>query len=270
MMSSNRILFITRGNAGLGFETIRSLYQSSTAYTILLGGRSIDKAIAAATAVQNEFPKSLSTVATVQIDIEDDESISKAFEHISSDYGRLDILINNAGAQFDAEFNDGTLKLTLREMWNKSWDVNTTGTHIVTNTFAPLLLKSSDPRLIFITSGTSPLAETENTAIPLNKSPAKGWPKANPSPFAAYRSSKCGMNMLMREWTRILREDGVKVIAVSPGYLATGLAGSQERNKKMGAEDPVLGANFVRDVVEGVRDADVGKIVRRGGLIQPW
>jgi len=269
-MSPKQILFITGGNAGLGFETIRSLCQSSKAYTIILGGRSIDKATAAAKAAETEFPRSLSTITTVQIDIEDDESILKAFEHISSKYGRLDVLINNAGAQFDPEFNAGTLKMTLREMWNKSWNVNTTGTHIVTETFAPLLLKSSDPRLIFITSGTSPLAETENIAVPINKSPAKGWPKANASPFAAYRSSKCGMNMLMREWTRIFREDGVKVIAVSPGYLATGLAGSQERNKKMGAEDPVLGANFVRDVVEGARDADVGKIVRRGGLIQPW
>jgi NAD(P)-dependent dehydrogenase (short-subunit alcohol dehydrogenase family) len=155
-------------------------------------------------------------------------------------------------------------------MWNKSWNVNTTGTHIVTNTFAPLLLKSSDPRLIFITSGTSPLAETESKAHPMNKPPAKGWPKENGSPFAAYRSSKCGMNMLMREWTRILWEDGVKVIAVSPGYLATNLAGSQARNKQMGAEDPALGANFIRDVVEGARDHDVGKIVRRDGLIQPW
>jgi len=270
MMSSNPILFITGGNAGLGFESIRSLCQSSRAYTILLGGRDIEKAKNAAKALETEIPNSLSTVETVQIDIEDDDSISKAFEHISSKYDRLDILINNAGASFDGQMYDGTSKMSMREMWNKSWDVNTTGTHIVTYTFAPLLLKSSEPRLIFITSGTSPLAETENTTSWLNKSPAKGWPKEVMAPLAAYRSSKCGMNMLMREWYRILREDGVKVLAVSPGYLATGLGGSQERNKKMGAEDPVLGANFVRDVVEGARDADVGKIVRRGGLVQPW
>jgi NAD(P)-dependent dehydrogenase (short-subunit alcohol dehydrogenase family) len=96
-MSSNPILFITGGNTGLGFETIRSLCQSKKGYTILLGGRSIDKANTAAKAAQTEFPQSLSTIATIQIDIEDDVSISKAFDQIASRYGRLDILVNNAG-----------------------------------------------------------------------------------------------------------------------------------------------------------------------------
>ena len=77
------------------------------------------------------------------------------------------------------------------------------------------------------------------------------------------------MNMMMREWTRVLREDGVKVWAVSPGYLATGLGGSKETNKQMGAIDPTIGANFVRDVVEGARDQDVGKVIRRDST-QSW
>jgi NAD(P)-dependent dehydrogenase (short-subunit alcohol dehydrogenase family) len=158
--------------------------------------------------------------------------------------------------------------MTMRETWNKTWNINTTGTHIVTHTFVPLLLKSSDPRLIFITSGTATLAESDNTAIAVNRSPAGGWPKQAYN-MAAYRSSKTGLNMMMREWTRILKEDGVKIWCISPGFLATGLGGDREMNKKMGAEDPVLGANFVRDVVEGARDQDVGKVVRRSG-IQPW
>ncbi len=77
------------------------------------------------------------------------------------------------------------------------------------------------------------------------------------------------MNMMMREWTRLLREDGVKVWAISPGFLATGLGGNQELNKKMGGGDPALGGTFIRDVIEGARDQDVGKVVRSGG-VQPW
>lgn len=156
----------------------------------------------------------------------------------------------------------------MREVWNKSWEVNTTGTHILTYTFVPLLLKSSDPRVIFVTSGTSTLTGSENASIILDKSPTKGWPKQAYG-IAAYRSSKTGMNMMMREWTRILREDGVKVWCISPGFLATGLGGDQEMNKRMGAQDPTIGANFVVDVVEGTRDEDVGKVVRQDG-IQPW
>lgn len=156
----------------------------------------------------------------------------------------------------------------MREMWNKSWAVNTTGTQILTHTFVPLLLKSSDPRLLFITSGTSTLAGSEDTAIMMNKSPDKGWPKQTPA-VSAYRSSKCGMNMMMREWARILKNDGVKIWCISPGFLATGLGGNQQKNKEMGALDPTLGANFIRDVVEGSRDGDTGKVVLRES-IQPW
>ena len=157
----------------------------------------------------------------------------------------------------------------MRQVWNQSWNVNTTGTWIITHTFVPLILKSADPRLIFITSGTSILGEYGNSsAFRINHAPPKGWPKKEPA-VSAYRSSKTGLNMIMREWTRILKEDGVKVWAISPGFLATGLGGNPELNKKIGALDPSIGASLVRDVVEGVRDQDTGKVVSRDG-IQPW
>lgn len=153
-------------------------------------------------------------------------------------------------------------------MWNQTWNVNTTGTHILTSTFAPLLLQSSDPRLLFITSGTSTLAGTENAAIPVNKVPPKGWPKTGFS-VPAYRSAKTGLNMLMREWYRWLKGDGVKVFAISPGFLATGLGGNPEASKNMGAQDPSIAGPFIHGVIEGQRDADVGKVINKDG-IQPW
>jgi NAD(P)-dependent dehydrogenase (short-subunit alcohol dehydrogenase family) len=156
----------------------------------------------------------------------------------------------------------------MRETWNRSWNVNTTGTQIMTDTFVPLLLKSSDPRLMFITSGTSALAETGDSSFFVNAIPVKGWPKQGIA-FPAYRSSKTGMNMMMREWARLLTEDGVKVWCISPGFLATGLGSGQEQNKKMGAGDPAIGGNFIKDVVEGKRDQDVGKVIRVSS-IQPW
>jgi NAD(P)-dependent dehydrogenase (short-subunit alcohol dehydrogenase family) len=174
----------------------------------------------------------------------------------------------SSGSSFDMQVAQG--KMTMREMWNKTWNVNTTGTYILTHTFVPLLLKSSDPRLLFITSGLSTLTENDNTTIGANKSPEKGWPKQGFSMnVAAYRSSKTGMNMMMREWVRILKEDGVKIFGISPGFLATGLGGNREVLKKMGALDPTIGANVVKEVVEGVRDQGVGKVIRRTD-IQPW
>jgi hypothetical protein len=75
--------------------------------------------------------------------------------------------------------------------------------------------------------------------------------------------------MLVREWDRILKNDGVKVWAVSPGMLATGLVGDPEVMKKMGAEDASVAGPFFRGILEGQRDGDVGLVINRGG-VQPW
>lgn len=97
IMSTNPIILITGANTGLGFETIKALCRSSKPYTILLGGRSIQKAEDAVQLANSEFPNTQSSLAPIQVDIEEDDSISKAFEDISSTYRRVDVLINNAG-----------------------------------------------------------------------------------------------------------------------------------------------------------------------------
>lgn len=75
---------------------------------------------------------------------------------------------------------------------------------------------------------------------------------------------------MMREWTRILKHDGVKVFAISPGFLATGLGGvGGEKLKALGALDPSVGGNFIKDVVEGQRDQDAGHVIRADSL-QPY
>ncbi|KAJ5234501.1 uncharacterized protein N7469_003669 [Penicillium citrinum] len=136
----------------------------------------------------------------------------------------------------------------MREVWNRLWDINTIGTHILTYTFAPLLLQSADPRLLFVTSGTSTLAESDNLALRFNQPPKKGWPKSSLM-IPAYRA--------MKAW------------CIAPGFLAMGIGGNLEMNKQMGAIDPAVGADLVRDVVEGGEDQHVGRVIRRDG-VQPW
>lgn len=77
------------------------------------------------------------------------------------------------------------------------------------------------------------------------------------------------MNVMMREWHRLLKEDGVKVWCVSPGFLATGLGSGEEANRMMGGLNPEIGGKFVLAVLEGERDGDVGKVIDRSG-VQPW
>lgn len=181
---------------------------------------------------------------------------------VSSDSG------NNSGAQFDQQYAAG--KMGMRDMWNANYDTNVTSSHIVTEAFMPLLFKSSNPRLIFTSSGTSSLDEaSRGLPIQAGKPPA-GWPKPPSFNFTSYRASKTAVNMVMLEWKRILSNDAVKVLAIDPGFLATNLGGnSSEKLKEMGALDPSVGAAFVKDVIDGKRDGDHGQILRKSG-IAPW
>ena len=131
----------------------------------------------------------------------------------------------------------------------------------------PLLLKSVDPRLIFV-SRLSQITLASQAYFPTPPQPA-GWPKKLDFETIAYRCSKTALNMLMLDWNHKLKEDGVKVWGVGPGMLATNLENIPERLKEMGAGHPSIGGKLLKSVVEGERDADVGKIVQKDGLV-PW
>lgn len=153
----------------------------------------------------------------------------------------------------------------LRDCFNKAYDVNVAGTHVLTWTFIPLLLKSADPRLIFVT-GLSNITQASEKFFPTPPQPA-GWPKKIDFETIGYRCSKNALNMLMVDWNHKLKEDGVKVWCVGPGMLATNLGGlGPEKVMEMGAKHPSIGGQFIRTVVEGERDADVGKFIVKGGI----
>ncbi|KAL2868947.1 putative short chain dehydrogenase [Aspergillus lucknowensis] len=265
-MADSKIILITGANTGIGFEVVKALYSADKPYTVLVGSRTASKAQDAISAIQTEFPSSTNQLVPLVVDIESDESIQKAHDEVASKFGKLDALVNNAGAQFDRDITSGAL--TEREAWNKAWNVNTAGTQVTTTTFTPLLLKSGDPRILFVTSGASSLNNTVHRKLRMDHSPDAGWPKTGIS-VTSYRSAKTGLNMLMREWDRLLKNDGVKVWAVSPGLLATGLGGSVQAMKAMGAEDASVAGPFFRAILEGERDGDVGRVVTRAG-VQEW
>jgi len=272
-MSNTPIILITGGNTGIGYETVKALYASPTPSTILMGSRSLTKAHAAISTLQSEVPDSSSTVTPLQVDIENDDSVQAAFNEVHSKHGRIDALVNNAGASFDLLMRNDASIATLRTAWDKAYSLNVTSTQAFTYVFMPLLLASPSPRLLFITSGLSSLstcASGTNSKALAPGAAAKGWPKPATPSMVAYRSSKTALNMMMLDWARMLEPDGVKVFAISPGFLATGLGGlGKDALKGFGAGDASVGGEFIRDVVGGKRDGDAGKVVHKDG-VQPW
>ncbi|KAK3933605.1 NAD(P)-binding protein [Diplogelasinospora grovesii] len=256
------IVLITGANTGIGWETAKALLQSKLrTYHILLGTRSVVKGEDAIAALRKDVPDTNSTIEALQVDVSNDDSINSAFAQVESTYGRVDSLINNAGISLNVKLHRG--ELSLRETWNQAYDVNVSGAHVMTHTFVPLLLKSADPRLIFITSGLSTMQGMAKTYAPGAVPMPSGWPKpiTGMSSPDAYRASKAALNMMMLSWHWKLMQDGVKVWCLA--------FGDQEMLFQRGAGHPSIGGQLITSVVEGQRDADVGKVVSGDG-IQPF
>jgi NAD(P)-dependent dehydrogenase (short-subunit alcohol dehydrogenase family) len=114
-------------------------------------------------------------------------------------------------------------------------------------------LKFTNSPFLFRTSGTSSLTEITEPKLSIDISPPVGWPKDHTTSLLGYRASKAALNIVVRDWCRLLKEDKVKVFDISPGFLATGLVvGMME---KSGAAHPSVG-ELVKDVVEGKTDDD--------------
>ena len=257
-MASQKVVLITGANDGIGYEAVKAFLESDKAkYHVFLGSRSLEKGKLAIEKLHKEVPKTSNTVELIQVDVTSDESIQKAFKQVKAHPGHLDALVNNAGATFDIQYVAG--KVSLRDCFNKAYDVNVTGANVMTYTFMPLLLKSSDPRLIFV-AGLSQISVASQKYFPTPPLPA-GWPKKVDFETIGYRSSKTALNMVMLDWNHKMKEDGVKVWGVGPGFLATNLGGIKEKVAAMGGGHPSIGGRIIRGVVEGERDGDVGKIV---------
>ena len=94
-MNNKKIALITGANKGIGLETARQLGKKEI--TVLLGARDLKKGKAAA----EELRKDGIDAHAIAIDVSDSESIKKAAAQVENDFGRLDVLVNNAGVMTD-------------------------------------------------------------------------------------------------------------------------------------------------------------------------
>ncbi|KAF4625255.1 hypothetical protein G7Y89_g12915 [Cudoniella acicularis] len=249
MSASKTIVLITGANGGIGYLTAQALITSSPNYHVIIGSRSLTKGETAVTELQKTSPKS--TVSVIQLDVTDEQSIANAAAQVEKEHGRLDVLINNAGIISHAQ----KLIDSLRE----TFETNTFGAAVTTEIFAPLLLKSKSPKLIYVTSELGSLAmraDSTNTHYNL--------------PATAYRMSKAAMNMLMLCDVQKYGGKGLKAWAFNPEYVVTNLSGTGEKGReeriKNGAGDAAESARGIREIVEGKRDGDAGKFIFKDGV----
>jgi len=214
-----------------------------------VGSRSVEKGEKALSELKAQNPKG--TLSLIQLDVTDGKSIANAVTAVEKEFGHLDVLINNAGI--------ATYKETLIENLRASFETNTFGAAVVTDSFKSLLLKSKNARLIYVSSGLGSISKRSD-------------PK---DPFGAmheypYHMAKAAMNMLMACDYALLGPKGLKAWAYCPGYVVTDLSGTGEKGRQEridnGAGNPRDSAIGLLAIIEGKRDADVGKFVHRDGL----
>ncbi len=128
-------------------------------------------------------------------DVSSKSSVSDVFREIETEYGHIDVLVNNAGIIIP-----GGIESLDFEDWKHSLDINLSGYYNVTKTFLPLLKKGKDPCIVNISSISAKLGGSS----------------------IAYSVAKAGVDMMTNVLARELFKYGIRVNAVSPGVVNSG------------------------------------------------
>ena len=206
-----KIILITGANKGIGLEMARQL--SKLGHTVILTARDSQKGAAAMRHLQVEQWKA----TFIQLDITDEKSIAQAVENVKTQFGKLDILINNAAVLMRQD----------QSLLNSDWSVIEQTLHTnamaqlkVSRAFAPILVNGG--KIIMTSSGGGSMTD-----------PVGGW-----SP--AYCISKSLLNAISRHLAYELQPRQISVNAFCPGWVKTDMGGkSAPRSVEQGASTGV-------------------------------
>jgi len=217
---TEKIALVTGANKGIGRAIACQL--AKTGMTVLLGARNA----AAGEEAAAQLRKENLDVQFLQLDLVQPATIEAAAASIASRFERLDVLVNNAAIVDPADGPPGTADLNSVK---RILDTNFHGTLAVTQAMLPLLRKAEQARIVNLSSGLGSLEMNSDTK----------WGFAD-FKLIGYCASKAALNMLTVQLAYELRDTGIKVNAVSPGYVDTDM--NQHRGTltvEEGAAEPV-------------------------------
>ena len=252
-MPNKPVALVTGANQGIGLQIAKDLVPHG--FTVLVGSRNFENGQTAT--------KSIGADAhAVQLDVTDHKSIAAAAERIAKEFGRLDVLIQNAAisntnkkpGQSVEEYSKTTRPsiVSLDEM-RAVWDTNVFGVLAVYQAMLPLLRLSSDARIVNVSSGVGSLTT--------NADPAFGY-RAMYGPV--YPASKAALNAVTLAMMIELEPTGIKVNLVSPAFTKTNL------NGYAGTESVEDGSREVVRVALLGPDGPTGTFTRWEDTTIPW
>jgi NAD(P)-dependent dehydrogenase (short-subunit alcohol dehydrogenase family) len=241
-MADEKIALITGANKGIGKEIARQL--GAQGFLVLIGARDAGRGAEAAA----ELTKDGIRASVIALDVTDQKSIDAAAHTVETDYGKLDVLVNNAGVALDWMPPSQLDMETLR----RTYDTNVFGVFAVTKAMLPLLKKSDAGRIVNISSGQGSLIRQSD--------PNQRRTDTN---LLAYSSSKTALNAITVQFAKELKDTGIKINSAAPGYTATDL------NQHSGPRTVQQGATAAVHLATLPADGPTGGFFDENGPV-PW
>ncbi len=252
-MNDKPVALVTGANQGIGLQIAKDL--ATHGFTVLVGSRNFEKGETAA--------KSIGASAhAVQLDVTDQASITAAAERIRKEFGRLDVLVNNAAISNTNKLPHMSVEehVRLSRPSNVSLDevraifeTNVFGVLVVTQALLPILREAPAARIVNVSSGAGSLALNADPAYPGRSIFGPG-----------YSASKTALNAMTLSMAIELEPEGIKVNAVSPGFIKTNL------NNYAGTGTVEEGSREVVRLVLLGRDGPTGTFTRWENETIPW
>ena len=190
-MLKDKVAIVTGAGSGIG-KGIAKIYSDNGA-KVVIAEFNEENGLLAEKEIKNSY--------FVQTDVSNEESVKNLIDKSIEKFGKLDIIVNNAGLQYIAKVEDFPL-----EKWNQLINVMLTGTFLVTKYAVPYLKKNNWGRIINISSA--------------HGKEASPWK-------SAYVSAKHGIIGFTKVIAKELAEFNITANSICPGYVLTPLVQKQ-------------------------------------------
>jgi NAD(P)-dependent dehydrogenase (short-subunit alcohol dehydrogenase family) len=250
-MHDKPVALVTGANQGIGLQIAKDL--ANHGFTVLVGSRNIERGEAAAKSVEGD-------ARALQLDVTDQASIAAAAERVRNEFGRLDLLVNNAAIAHSGR-RPGVTVEEYPKLFSPSivpldevravFETNVFGVLAVYQAMLPLLRETPGARIVNVSSGAGSLTLHSDPAFPFR-----------PGFSPLYHASKTALNAMTLAMAIELEPTGIKVNAVSPGSTKTNLNNYEgEDSVEEGAREAVRVALLGQDGPTGMfTHAKLGKL----------